>query len=215
MDFEKINYIEISQSINSEAIQVSPDCNIIEITNTFGTNIHYHLKNEKKLPANTLNSFDILMQSATRSNKLYTPNFLYSAPNRKQLLRLDIANWIQHHKSGWSTQLSADNQGKQFVVALSEALWYIDIHDYNKLEERSCHIPYLFHEFLNRADPESYRETRKPFDTNKLNLHCHALAPFATSLWIKSSSFTWLFKEFEELILVISHYIDYLQKQQK
>src|SRR6185437_14925561 len=60
LDFEKINYIEISQSINSEAIRVSPDCKIIEITNTFGTNIHYHLKNEEKLHANTLNSFDIL-----------------------------------------------------------------------------------------------------------------------------------------------------------
>jgi len=32
---------------------------------------------------------------------------------------------------------------------------------------------------------------------------------------MKSSSFTWLFKEFEELILVISRYVDYLQKQQK
>ncbi|RIB15432.1 hypothetical protein C2G38_2192362 [Gigaspora rosea] len=153
------------------------------------------------------------MQSAARSNKLCVTSFSYSTPNRKLLPRLDIVKWIQYHKSGWSTQNSADNQGKQFVVDLSEALWYLDIHGYKKLEERSFHIPHLFHEFLNRANPESYKEARKPFDANELNLHCQAIASFATSPWMKSSNFTWLSKEFDELILVISGYVDYLQKQ--
>ncbi|CAG8827048.1 5956_t:CDS:1, partial [Racocetra persica] len=46
-----------------------PDCKIIEITDIFGMNIYYHLKNDEKLPANALNSFNILMQSA-RYNEL-------------------------------------------------------------------------------------------------------------------------------------------------
>ncbi|CAG8832855.1 23912_t:CDS:2, partial [Gigaspora margarita] len=43
---------------------------------------------------------------------------------------------IQYNKSSWTTQNSADNQEKQFIIDLLEALWYLDIHGYKKLEEQ-------------------------------------------------------------------------------
>ncbi|CAG8856507.1 8279_t:CDS:1, partial [Gigaspora margarita] len=105
LDFEQVKSIEISKSANStEATPTSSDCNIIELTNIFGTNIHYRLK-EQIIFHNYQNGLDILMQTARQNNKLYIPNFAHpEKPNRKQLLRLDIVNWIKSHNSGWSTQ---------------------------------------------------------------------------------------------------------------
>ncbi|CAG8850094.1 33443_t:CDS:1, partial [Racocetra persica] len=40
---EKIKHIEISQTPTSAAIQASQDYNIIELLNTFGTNVHFYL----------------------------------------------------------------------------------------------------------------------------------------------------------------------------
>ncbi|CAG8471253.1 40448_t:CDS:10 [Gigaspora margarita] len=111
------------------------------------------------------NGFDIIMRSA------------WSIPN--------IANWIQRHEGGWSTQKLADSEGKQFIIALSEVLWHIDIHDSIKLEERSFHIPNLFYEFLGKANLEFYKESRKPFDASELNLHCQTLILYTTSTWIR------------------------------
>ena len=62
---------------------------------------------------------------------------------------------------GWPTQSYTNTQGKQFIISLTEAVWYIDMRNYKKLEERSCHIPKLFLEFFARADPESYKQSRK------------------------------------------------------
>ncbi|CAG8844496.1 35208_t:CDS:1, partial [Racocetra persica] len=91
LDFEQVKSIKISKSANlTEAIPTSSDCNIIKLTNIFGANIHYYLK-EEQIFYNYQNGLDILMQTARQKNKLYIPNFVYSAkPNRKQLLQLDI-----------------------------------------------------------------------------------------------------------------------------
>ncbi|PKK75507.1 hypothetical protein RhiirC2_708088 [Rhizophagus irregularis] len=82
------------------------------------------------------------------------------------------------HGSEWPTKLCADTQGKEFIVSLTETIWYIDMHDHKKLEERNYHIPKLFLEFFGHTNPESYKQSRKPFDANELNLHCQALAPY-------------------------------------
>ncbi|CAG8832620.1 1869_t:CDS:1, partial [Gigaspora margarita] len=66
-----------------------------------------------------------------------------------------IIKWIQQYQSSWSTQTLTDNEGKQFIIALSNALWYIDICDRTKLQERNFHIPQLFLEFLDRANPKA------------------------------------------------------------
>jgi hypothetical protein len=55
--------------------------------------------------------------------------------NCKQVLCNDITDWVHNHNGGWSTQLYADTHGKQFVVSLTEAIWYIDMHNYKKFEE--------------------------------------------------------------------------------
>ncbi|CAG8795606.1 7113_t:CDS:2, partial [Racocetra persica] len=105
LDFEQVKSIEISKSTNStEAIPTSSDCNIIKLTNTFGANIYYHLK-EEQIFYNYQNGLDIFMQTARQKNKLYVPNFTY-----------------------------ADNQGKQFVFSLSEILWYLDIRNHKNLK---------------------------------------------------------------------------------
>jgi hypothetical protein len=133
--------------------------------------------------------------------------------NRKQILCKDLVNWIQHHGGGWSTQSYANMQGKQFITCLTETIWYIDMRNHKKLEERSYHIPEPFLEFFDRANPESYKESRKSFDANELNLHCQALAPYATSSWMLMAKFDWLRDVFDRFIVAISNYVRFLQRQ--
>ena len=104
-------------------------------------------------------------------------------------------------------------QGKQFITCLTEAIWYIDMCNHKKLEERSYHIPEPFLEFFGRANPESYKESRKSFDANELNLHCQALAPYATSSWMLMARFDWLRDVFDRFIVAISNYVGFLQCQ--
>ncbi|CAG8831382.1 16057_t:CDS:1, partial [Gigaspora margarita] len=97
------------------AIQASQDCNIIELVNIFGPNIHFYLEDEINSTINTSqNSFDILMQSVRNKVKqLYLPNFLhYKKPNRKQLLQCDIVKWIHQHGGEWKSKEYANSQGK-------------------------------------------------------------------------------------------------------
>ncbi|CAG8816855.1 22077_t:CDS:1, partial [Gigaspora rosea] len=52
IDVEQIKIIELSKSINpsTDTSQASPDCNIIELTNEFGKNVHYCLSANKLQP---------------------------------------------------------------------------------------------------------------------------------------------------------------------
>ncbi|CAG8716327.1 37134_t:CDS:2, partial [Gigaspora margarita] len=102
---------------------------------------------------------------------------------------------------------------KEFFQHISKEISNPEIQ--TSLDFESFHIPHLFYKFLNYANPESYKEARKPFDANELCLHCQSLIPFAISSWMRSLNFAWLSKEFDKLILVISGYVDYLKKQQK
>jgi len=121
------------------------------------------------------------MQNA-RQTQLHLPIFLQSEKsNRKQKLRNDLVDWIQCYGGGWSTQSYANTQGKQFIISLTETIWYIDIRNHQKLEKWNYHIPELFLEFFDRANPKSYKQSQKSFDANELNLHCQTLAPHATS----------------------------------
>ncbi|CAG8801682.1 33321_t:CDS:2, partial [Racocetra persica] len=107
IDPETIKRIDISKTQNTAAIQVSPNCNIIEVTTN---NAH--------------------------RTKLYFPNFSQlEKSNRKLNLHSDIVDWIQHHGREWSTQSYTDTQEKQFVTYLTETIWYIDMHDHKKLKD--------------------------------------------------------------------------------
>jgi len=212
---EEIEYVELSETPVSVTIRVSLDCNIIELTKSVGIHMHYRLKVDDAIfdlePQQ--NSFTILMQNAYQ-NRLYLPTFSQlDKTNRKLTLRNNLVNWIHNHGGGWSTQSYANTQGKQFVISLTEAIWYIDMRDHQKLEERSYHIPDLFLEFFGHANPESYKQSRKPFDANELNLHCQALAPYATSTWMLKSNFDWLRDAFDRLIIAISNYVGFLRRQ--
>jgi len=210
---EEIERVELSKTSVSAVTQVSINCGIIEITESMGVYIHYRLKSDTNIIPDLVpqrNSFAIMMQNAHRT-QLYLPTFLQSGKvNRKQILRNDIVDWIRLHNGGWSTQSFANTQGKQFVVSLVETIWYIDMCNHEKLKERSCHIPELFNEFFGRADPESYKQSRKSFDANELNLHCQALAPYATSSWMLKTNFDWLRDAFDSFIVTISSYVGYL-----
>jgi len=157
--FEEIERVELSKTPTAIITQISLNCNIIELTRSVGIHIHYRLKADDTV--STLvphNSFTIIMQNARRS-QLYLPKFSQSEKiNRKLVLRNDLVNWIQRHDGGWSTQLYADVQGKEFIVSLTETIWYIDMHNHKKLEEHGYHIPELFLEFFNHTNPESYKQ---------------------------------------------------------
>ncbi|GES98595.1 hypothetical protein GLOIN_2v1782174 [Rhizophagus clarus] len=213
---EVIERVELSETPVSTATQISPKCGIIELTSSIGVHIHYRLKNDTRMIPDLVpqrNSFMIMMQNAHRT-QLYLPIFSQSGkPNRKQTLRGDLVNWVHLHNGGWSTQSLADTQGKQFIVSLVETIWYIDMCNHEKLKERSYHIPELFYEFFGRADPESYKQSRKSFDANELNIHCQALAPYATSSWMLRSNFDWLRDAFDRFIIAISSYVGFLQRQ--
>ena len=213
---EVIERVELSETPVSTATQVSPDCGIIELTSSIGVHIHYRLKNDTSITPDMIpqrNSFMIMMQNAHRT-QLYLPTFSQSGnANRKQTLRSDLVDWIRLHNGGWSTQSLANTQGKQFIVSLVETIWYIDMCNHEKLQERSCHIPEIFHEFFGRADPESYKQSRKSFDANELNLYCQALAPYTTSSWMLMANFNWLRDAFDRFIIAISSYVGFLQRQ--
>ncbi|CAG8547306.1 20451_t:CDS:2 [Gigaspora rosea] len=125
------------------------------------------------------------------------------------------ATAIQTSHRGWSSAEYANTQGKKFVSCLSEAIWYIDMHGHKKFEERSYHIPELFLGFFGRANPESYKASRKPFNAIELNLHCQALALHTTLPWIFKPLFTWLREPYNSLITTISNYVSFLQQQNK
>ena len=105
------------------------------------------------------NSLMILMQNA-RQTQLHLPIFLQSEKsNRKQKLRNDLVDWIQRYGGGWSTQSYANTQGKQFIISLTETIWYIDIRNHQKLEKWNYHIPELFLKFFDCANPKSYKQS--------------------------------------------------------
>ena len=213
---EVIESIKLSVTPVSIGTQVNLNCNIIELTKNVGIHIHYQLKVNDDSVSDMVpqrNSFTIMMQNA-RKTQLYLPTSLRSeGANRKLTLRSNLVDWIQSHSGGWSTQSYANTQGKQFIISLTETIWYIDICNYQKFEERSYHLPNLFLEFFGRANPKSYKQSRKIFDANELNLHCQALAPYATSSWMLMSNFDWLRDAFDSLIVTISKYVRFLQHQ--
>ncbi|PKY60554.1 hypothetical protein RhiirA4_484384 [Rhizophagus irregularis] len=175
---EVIERVELSETSASTATKVSPDCNIIELTSSMGVHIHYRLKNDTTATPDLIpqrNCFMIMMQNAHRT-PMHLPTFAHSVKANR----------------------------KQFIVNLVETIWYIDMCNHEKFKERSCHIPELFHEFFGRADPESYKQSRKSFDANELNLHCQALAPYATSSWMLMANFDWLRDAFDRFIIAIS-----------
>ncbi|RIB15958.1 hypothetical protein C2G38_2038956 [Gigaspora rosea] len=132
-----------------------------------------------------------------------------------EISKTQDATTTQCHGGGWFTQSYADTQGKQFVNCLTETIWYIDMRDHKKFKDRSYHIPKLFLKFFGRANPELYKQSRKPFDANELNLHCKALAPYATSSWILKENFNWLRDDLDNFIVAISNYAGFLQRQRE
>jgi hypothetical protein len=210
---EEIERVELSETPTAVTTQVSFNCNIIELTRSVGIHIHYRLKTDDHTASTSAlpNSFTILMQNACKS-QLYLPEFSQLGKiNRKQALRNDLVNWIHRNGGGWSSQSYANTQGKEFIVSLTEMIWYIDMHNHKKLEERGYHIPKLFLEFFDRANPESYKQSRKPFDADELNLYCQTLAPYTTSSWILMARFNWLRDALDDFIIAISNYVGFLQ----
>ncbi|CAG8812305.1 16797_t:CDS:2 [Gigaspora margarita] len=208
--FENVKRAEISQTPTSTTIQASQDCNIIKLVNIFGSNIHFYLENEINSTINTpRNSFDVLMQSARNKVKqLYLPNFShYKKPNQKQLLQCDIVKWIHQHGERWKSKEYANSEGKEFI--------YIDMRSYEKLKNRSYHIPDIFMKFFNRADPESYKEAQKPFNAQELNIYCQDLAPYVIFPWMFFVAFSWLREPLDNFIIVLSQYVGFLCCQQE
>ena len=85
--------------------------------------------------------------------------------------------------------------------------------DHEKFKERGYHIPELFHEFFDRANPESYKQSRRALNVNELNLYCQDLAPYIISSWMLKKNFEWLRDMLDNFIVAISNYIRFLQRQ--
>ncbi|CAG8523511.1 4076_t:CDS:2, partial [Scutellospora calospora] len=211
-----IEYVEISKSQNTFATKTNLNCNIIELINNFGINIHYHFKSDQSLPPSSFqNGLSIIMKHVQR-DQLYLPIFSQpSKPNRKQILQQDIINWIKDNGGGWSSSSFANLEGKKFVVNLTEVIWYIDMRDHNKFKERSYHIPPIFMQFFGRANPESYKEGRKRFDLNELNLLYQSLAHYLATPWMLTPKFKWLLDELDSFVVSISGYISFLRQQKE
>jgi hypothetical protein len=161
MSFDEIERVEISETPATIATQVNFNCGIIELTTSVGIRVHYLLKSDNTINTTLVpqrNGLTILMENAHRS-RLYLPTFSQLEKiNRKQVLRNDITDWVRNHNGGWSTQSYADTHEKQFIVSLTETIWYINMHNHKKFEERCFHIPKIFLEFFDRANSESYKQ---------------------------------------------------------
>ncbi|CAG8790042.1 3154_t:CDS:2, partial [Gigaspora margarita] len=157
--FKTIESVELSQSIDSTAIQASFDCEIIEITKIFGINIYYHLKSNNLTTSHSVsspNALDILMQNSC-----------------KMQIHLPMGDGLQ-------LKMLIHKENISLIVCTKQSGTLICGH--LKFKERSYHIPKLFLEFFGRANSELYKALRKPFDANELSLHCQTLASFTTSL---------------------------------
>ncbi|CAG8806607.1 44727_t:CDS:2, partial [Gigaspora margarita] len=135
VDSSEIEFVEINKSQNAVATKANLNCNIIELINSFGINIHYYLKSNQTLPPSSfLNGLSIIMKNV-QQDQLYLPVFSQpSKPNQKQILQQDIINWIKNNGSGWSSLSFANSNRKKFVD-LMEVIWYIDMRCHDKFKE--------------------------------------------------------------------------------
>ncbi|CAG8773665.1 38873_t:CDS:1, partial [Gigaspora margarita] len=154
-----VEYVEISKSPNTIVTKTNLNYNIIELINNFRINIHYYLKSNQSSPLLSFqNGLSIIMKN-TQRDQLYLLVFLQPfKPNWKQVLQQDIINWIKDNGGSWSSLSFANSEGKKFIINLTKVIWCIDMCDHNKFKERSYHIPLIFMQFFEQANPESYKE---------------------------------------------------------
>ena len=81
----------------------------------------------------------------------------------KQILQNNLIDWIKNHNGIWKMAhliiCYASIQGKQFIVSLTEAIWYIDMWNHKKFKEQSYHISEISPKCFDHAIPESYKQS--------------------------------------------------------
>jgi hypothetical protein len=58
---------------------------------------------------------------------------IFTIRNYKQTLYNDLVDWIHNHGEGWSSQLYTNTQEKEFIISLTETIWYIDMCNYKNI----------------------------------------------------------------------------------
>ena len=185
-----------------------------EILQTFGNFVLFELQipEDYQPPIQKeKNAFRELMSSASQ---LSLPSFqLPKKPNKQDLLRQDIVEWIRNNGGGWNGRSAAESTGKSFINDLLNAIWYIDTCGIEKMKGRAIHPPKEFEEFFNRSDPSSYKNARPKFDYDCVNRHANLLFGHLNAPWMEKSQFTWLCPLLEKFSKCLIEYSTYLHEQ--
>ena len=128
----------------------------------------------------SINAFDILRAN---SNDLFVPEFNDSPRNALEKLRIDLSDWIKNNGGGWKGKDAAQNVGKKFVTDLASALWYVDSHSVETLDQK-FKIPTIFYEFFGRSFPENYKSTRPKFNSEELTQKSKKILNYIELNWM-------------------------------
>jgi hypothetical protein len=206
---------KIGSSLKDEFVNVNIQCELSEILQSFGNFVLFELQipedyNHAPIQEEK-NAFKVLISS---SAQLVLPSFqLPKKPNKKDLLRQDLIEWIKDNGGGWNGRLAAESTGKFFINDLLNAIWYIDTCGIEKMRGRAIHPPKEFEEFFNRSDPSSYKSARPKFDYDCTNRHANLLFGHLNAPWIEKSQFTWLYPLVEKFSKCLIEYSKYLRNQ--
>jgi hypothetical protein len=146
------------------------------------------------------------------STQIFLPNFNLPARNSFEELRIDLNEWIQSNGGGWIGKDTANTIGKKFVTDLTKSIWYVDICSKKTMDDR-FKIPTLFINFFERANPESYNKSRKPFNSDELQSHYKNLMNYIELPWMSKPKFSWLKAPLQQYAINLLKYAEYLINQ--
>ena len=102
---------------------VNMDCIASNIIDDFGKFLTYQIQYESFENPTRKNAFDIMKEAAAA---LYLPKLpLVKNPNSLDVLKQDVLDYIDLNKGGWKKNI-IEKEAKDFVIDLSETLWFVD-----------------------------------------------------------------------------------------
>lgn len=203
--WEKKYVAYFSHTKIGEMDKIGLECNASETIKQCGKYATFKLFGESDdvLITNTIDAFE-LMRSASMLN--YLPEFK-PAKNSWEQLRIDLNELIRSNGGGWIGKDNAYSIGKKFVTDLTKSIWYVDICSYKTLNDR-YKIPALFTNYFDRAHPETYKKSRRSFNSEELQHHYKILMNYIELPWMGKPKFAWLK---EPLLLYATNLLKYAE----
>ncbi len=185
------------------------DCIASNIIDDFGKFLTYQIQYESFENPTRKNAFDIMREAAAA---LYLPKLpSVKNPNSLDVLKQDVLNYIDLNKGGWKKNI-IEKEAKDFVVDLSETLWFVDKCGPDTFSQRYS-IPKEFEQFVRRYDPSKHKKARPHFNYDDLSYHALTLKSYLKQSWISTPRFDFLHIPLTKFSNDLQSYGDYLCNQ--